>query len=316
MAVAEQPTRTPLPVSPPDPLYRRKELHLLLGVIVASLTVAFAAARATDGARAALDARLLQAGAGADAGLVAVESEQLSAVRAIAFSDGVARDLAARDGAGLRSIVAPLQANSTVPMVDVVEPDGRVLLAVRSDGAPRPVGTHKGLRALAWSFRHARGVRGGRLSQVVLLPSGATLLTISPVLDGSRPVGAVLAMTPLANVLGRLSQEVGADLTAYDSAGAPLDTTAELRPNAIDPAVAQTLLAGGAVVTRYAYGNHREKLGRLIVDHTPEAVLGASLPDDSASVGRTVAIYAVIGLLCSALILATFWVRFVHGRRP
>lgn len=315
MAVVEQqPTRPP--VLPPEPLYRRKELHLLLGVIVASLTVAFAAARATDGARAVLDARLLQAGAGTDAGLVAVESEQLSAVRAIAFSQGVAQALAAGNGAALRSLAAPLQANSTVPMVDVVSPGGRVLVALRSSGAPKPAASRKGLPALAWSLRHARGPRGGRLSQVVLLPGGATLLTIGPVLEGTRPVGAVLAMTPLSAVLGRLSQEVGADLTAYDSQGEPLDTTAGLRPRSIDPAVAQSVLAGGAVVTRYAYGNHREKLGRLIVDHTAEAVLGASLPDDSASVGRTVAIYAVIGLLCSAIILATFWVRFVHGRQP
>lgn len=315
MAVVEQ-QRTRRPVLPPEPLHRRKELHLLLGVIVASLTVAFAAARATDGARAVLDARLLQAGAGTDAGLVAVESEQLSAVRAIAFSQGVAQALAAGNGTALRSLVAPLQANSTVPMVDLVSPGGRVLLALRSNGAPKPVATRRGLPALAWSLHHARGTRGGRLSQVVLLPGGATLLTIGPVLEGTRPVGAVLAMTPLSAVLGRLSQEVGADLTAYDSQGEPLDTTAELRPRAIDPAVAQSVLAGGAVVTRYAYGNHREKLGRLIVDHTAEAVLGASLPDDSASVGRTVAIYAVIGLLCSAIILATFWVRFGHGREP
>ena len=314
MAVAEQPTRTP--VLPPEPLYRRKELHLLLGVIVASLTVAFAAARATDGARAVLDSRLLQAGAGADAGLVAVESEQLSAARAIAFSRGVAQDLAAGNGSGLRTLVAPLQANSAVPMVDVVALDGRVLLALRSAGAPKPVSTYKNLPALTWSLGHARGPRGGRLSQVVLIPGGANLMTISPVMEGSRPVGAVLATTPLQDVLGRLSQEVGADLTAYDAAGVPLVTTAELRPRPIDPAVARTVLGGGAVVTRYAYGNQREKLGRLIVDHTPEAVLGASLADDSSAVGRTVAIYAVIGLLCSAIILATFWVRFGRGREP
>jgi hypothetical protein len=123
-------------------------------------------------------------------------------------------------------------------------------------------------------------------------------------------------MTPLRDVLGRLSQEVGADLTAYDSHGDALDTTASFRPHPLDPSVAEAVLGGGAVVTRYAYGGQREKLGRLIVDHTAEAVLGASLPDDSASVGRTVAIYAVIGLLCTAVILATFWARFVHRREP
>lgn len=313
MAVAEPPRRSE--ILPPEPIYRRKELHLLLGVIVASLTVAFAAARATDGARAVLDARLMQAGAGADAGLVDVESEQLSVARAVAFTQGVPQLLAAHDGPALNPLVAPLAANSTVPMVDVVVPDGRVLLAVHARGAPKPVASYKGLRALTWAFAHAHGARGGRLSVIAVFRSGATLVTVSPVMEGTKPVGAVLAMTPLSYVLGRLSQEVGADLTAYDGNGEPLDTTADFTPHAIDPAVARALLAGGATVTRYAYGNNREKLGRLIVDHTAEAVLGASLPDDSAAVGRTVGIYAVIGLLCTVVILATFWARFVHRRQ-
>lgn len=313
MAVAEPPRRREALL--PEPLWRRRELHLLLGVIVASLTVAFAAARATDGARAVLDARLLQAGAGADAGLVDIESEQLSAAREVAFTQGVPQLVAAESGPALNTLVAPLQANSTVPMIDVVIPDARVLLAVHAKGAPRPVASYKGLRALTWAFAHAHGPRGGRLSVIAVFRSGATLVTVSPIMEGTKPVGAVLAMTPLSYVLGRLAQEVGADLTAYDGNGNPLDTTADFTPRPIDPAVARSVLAGGAVVTRYAYGNHREKLGRLVVDHTAEAVLGTSLPDDSSSVGRTVGIYAVIGLLCTVVILATFWARFVH-RRP
>ena len=67
--------------------------------------------------------------------------------------------------------------------------------------------------------------------------------------------------------------------------------------------------------TRYVYADHREKLGRLIVDHTAQAVLGVSLEDDSNVVGRTVAIYCVIGLICTVLILATFWARVVNARR-
>ena len=42
------------------------------------------------------------------------------------------------DGPALNRLVAPLEANSAVPMVDVVEPDGRVLLAVRAERRPRP----------------------------------------------------------------------------------------------------------------------------------------------------------------------------------
>lgn len=316
MDLAERPTAEDRRAAPREPLYRKKELHLLIGVIVAALTVSFASQRATDGARAVLDNRLLHAGAGADAGVVDVESEQLAAVRAIAFTPGVAADLAALDGHDLNRLVAPIQANSTVPMVDMVVPDGRVLLAVRAKGAPLPVSSHAGLPALKWAFEHAHGSRGGRLSQIITFKrGGATLVTISPVMSGGKPVGAVLAMTPLANVLGRLSQEVWADLTVYNADGAPIVTTGDFTPKPLSAADAKTLIAGGAVETRYVYADHREKLGRLIVDHTAQAVLGVSLEDDSNVAGRIVALYVVIGLICTVLILATFWARVVNARR-
>jgi len=135
------------------------------------------------------------------------------------------------------------------------------------------------------------------------------------VMSGDRPAGAVLAMTPLANVLGRLSQEVWANLTAYDAHGHPLATTAPFTPAPLPAGTARALLDGSAVDTRYVSGNEREKLGRLIVDHTATAVLGVSLPDNSGAVGWTVAIYALIGLICTVAILATFWERFHRRRR-
>lgn len=154
MAVTEDPWLTwpddfPGPVRPAGRpskrWYMRRGLHLAIGIAVALLTVYFAGERASAGARATLDARLVQSGAGADAALVGIESEQLSAVRAVAFTQGVGAALAAHSGPALNRLVTPLQANSTVPMIDVVEPDGRVLFAVRSKGAPAPVASRKGL---------------------------------------------------------------------------------------------------------------------------------------------------------------------------
>jgi hypothetical protein len=289
--------------------YMRRELHALVAVLVAVLTVLFAGQRAAAGARGALDDRLVAAGAGADAAVVGVESEQLAAVRAIAFTQGVGAALTAHDGPALNRIVTPLQANSTVPMVDVVAPDGKVLLAVRSKGAPAPVASRRGMRALQQAFGSHHGVRGGRLSELAVFRSGATLVTVSPILDGRRVAGAVLAMTPLADVLGRLSQEVGTELTAYAADGTPLATTAAADPRPLDASTARALLGGGAIVTRTVSGGHREKLGRLIVDHTPNAVLGVSLADDSGSTGRTVALYAGLGILCILVVLGGLWAR-------
>ena len=183
----EAPARTP-PRAPqrPDRWYQRRELHLLIGIAVAVLTVIFAGDRAASGARATLDGRLVAAGAGADAALVDTESEQLAVARAVTFTQGVAQALAQHDGPALNPLVTPLQANSNVPMVDVVEPDGKVLLAVRSKGAPPPVASRKGLRALGQALSTAHGVRGGRLSEIVIYRSGPTLLTISPIVLNSK----------------------------------------------------------------------------------------------------------------------------------
>jgi hypothetical protein len=314
MAVSEQQRPVRRRPERPLPWYRRTWVHALIGVLIAVLTVTFAGQRATAGARATLDDRLTHAGAGADAALVGVESEQLAAVRAVAFTQGISAALAARNGPELNRIVTPLQANSTVPMVDVVDPSGRVLLAVRSRGAPAPVASHRGLRLLIQALRTANGPIGGRYSELVVFRNGPTLATVGPVMAGNKPVGAVLAMTPLADVLGRVAQEVGADLTAYDVNGDPIATTATFVPKEIDRDAARALIAGGATETRYLWADHREKVGRLIVEHTADAVLGVSLEDDSNVTGRAVSAYAAVGLIAAVAIIATFWARFTRER--
>jgi hypothetical protein len=294
---------------------RRRWLYLGVGVIVAVLAVIWAGQRAAQGVRDNLDARLRDAGAGADAALVTLEAEQLSAVRAVSFTEGIGRALRTLDVAAVNRVVAPLHANAGVPMVDIVLPSGRVVLAVRSKGAPSPVASRSGMPAISQSLREARGSRGGRFSTVVPLRGGPVLLTIGPIVDGTAPVGAVLVMTPLADALGRLSQQVGADLTAYDANGVPLATTAAFTPRAVDRTTARSLVGGAPIVTRYVHGRQREALGRLIVDHEPVDVLGASLRDNSRITERAVMLYAGLGLACTILILGSFWLRSVERQR-
>jgi Double sensory domain of two-component sensor kinase len=296
--------------------YRRRWLHLLLGLLVAASAITWAGQRATDGVRSNLDARLRDSGAGADAALVTLEAEQLSALRAITFTAGVGRALAATDPKTLNRLVTPLQANSDVPMVDVVLPDGKVELAVRSKGAPAPVASRAGMPAIAQALREARGVRGGRFTELVVFRSGPTIVTIGAILYGGKAAGVVLVMTPLADALGRLSQEVGTNLTAYTSSGAPIATTAAFQPRAVDPDMARALIGGAAVNMRYVHGDDREALGRLILDHQADAVLGASLHDNSAATGRAVRLYAALGLIGAVLIFVSFSVRIANRRWP
>jgi hypothetical protein len=286
----------------------------VLGLLVAFAAITWAGQRATDGVRANLDARLRAAGAGADAALVTLESEHLSALRAIVFTKGVGRALAQRDPKLLNRLVAPLQANSNVPMVDVLLPDGRVALAVRSKGAPAPVATRADMPAIAQALREVHGDRGGRFTELVNFQSGPTIVTIGAVTYAQKAAGVVLVMTPLADALGRLSQQVGTNLTAYTTDGSPLATTAVFQPRAVHGDTAHALIGGAAISTRYVHGSEREALGRLVLDHQADAVLGASLEDNSAVTGRAVRLYAGLGLLGAVLIFGSFWVR-ISGRR-
>jgi hypothetical protein len=304
------------PAPPPVVWYRRRWLHLVLGLLVAVLAVTWAGQRASKGVLDNLDARLRDGGAGADASLISVESEQLTALRSITFTRGIGPAVANSSAVELNRIVTPLHANSDVPMIDVVRPDGQVLLAVRSKGAPAPVATRRGMPAIDQSMREARGPRGGRFTELVIFKSGPTFVTIGPVMEGNTPVGVVLVMTPLADVLGRISQQVRADLTAYTSNGTPIATTSLRNPPAVDTDTARTLIGGGAIVMRYIHSSDREALGRLIIDHQPDAVLGVALHDNSSATGRAVTLLAALGLIATVLILATFWARVSNaGRR-
>jgi hypothetical protein len=172
------------------------------------------------------------------------------------------------------------------------------------------------MSAIGQSIREARGARGGRFTEVVIFKTGPAFVTIGPLMERNKAVGVVLVMTPLADVLGRISQQVRADLTAYTADGDPIATTALADPPRLDRDTARRLIGGGAIVMRYLHGDDREALGRLIVDHQPDAVLGVSLEDNSPATGHAVALFAALGLLATVMIMATFWARIANrGRR-
>ena len=298
-----------------DRWYRNRWLHLALGLAVAVLAVSWAGERAREGVLSNLDSRLRAAGAGADAGLIDIEAEQLSTLRSIEFTTGVPEALNSHNSDELNRLVTPLQANSLAPMVDIVLPNGDVAFAVRSKGAPRPVASRAGMPAISQAMREANGPRGGRFSELVLFRSGPTFATAGPLMIQKDPVGVALVMTPLADVLGRLSQEVRATLTAYTPDGIPIATTGVANPPAIPRDEARTLIGGGAVTMRYTHGSTREALGRLIIDHQPVAVLGVALHDNSKVTRTAVVLYSALGLIATVILLATFWARVQHERQ-
>ena len=283
---------------------------------MAVLTIVWAGQRASSGVRDNLDTQLRNAGGGANAAMVTLEADQLTLLRAITFTQGFSAAMTASEVGTLNRLVTPLQANSGIPMVDVIRRDGIVEFAVRSAGAPPPVASRAGMPAINQSLVEAKGSRGGRFTEIIVFRSGPVVMTIGPVLNGNVPVGVVLVMTPLADALGRMSEQVGANLTAYDANGVALATSATFNPPNLTPSEAGALMAGAPLATRYIQQGNREELGRLIIDHQPNVVLGVALPDDSAATGRAVALYVLAGMVAALMILATLWARTVAARDP
>lgn len=288
----------------------RRRIALIGGSIVSCLLVLLAGTLAAAAVRRELDRRLVLAGAGANAGLVEIEAEQLSLLRAIVFTSGIGSALERQDAASLNQLVTPLQANSDVPMVDMVRRDGQVVFAVRSKGAPPPVASRKGVAAIAASLAARNDARQGRFTTLAKLQGAPVLLTISPVVVGRTPVGLVMVMTPLADVLGRLSAQVGATLSTYWPNGSLQATTATRNPPPVAPRLLSDVVRTNTSMLREIPGEIREADGGLIVDHNVVAVLGASASDDSAQAGLIVDLVAGVALLLGA---ATAW--FFGGDR-
>ena len=269
-------------LSQPELRRYRRWLRLVLAALLGLVVVLGAGWFASSRVRQQLDARLIAAGAGANAGLIAVQSEQLALLRELTFTQGLGQALETENASQLNTLVTPLQANSGVPMVDVVLPSGKVIFAVRSTGAPRPVRSRAGLPAINTALATAHGSFGGRFSEIAVLRDGPLLLTIGPALVGSQPVGVFMVMTPLADVLARLAAQSGAVFTAYNTLGQPIATTSPGTPPLIPRDQARQLMRNVSLIDfRQTSGQTREALGRLIVLHRPEAILGASLHDNS-----------------------------------
>ena len=296
---------------PPDEDGRQSRwLLLLLAAVIGTVAVLSTGWLASSRVRQQLDARLVAAGAGANAGLIAVQAEQLALLRELTFTQGLGQALATENASQLNTLVTPLQANSGVPMVDVVLPDGQVIFAVRSAGAPRPVSSRTGLPAIDQALATAHGTYGGRFSEVTVLRDGPVLLTIGPALVGSQSVGVFMVMTPLADVLARLAAQSGTVFTAYNMLGQPIATTSPGTPPLIPADQAHQLMANVQQIDfRQTSGQLREALGRLIVLHRPEAILGSSLHDNSWVTQFWVDLIGWLGLSTVLVLLGVRWER-------
>ena len=291
---------------------RHPWIQVLLAVVIVLIAIEWTGQTASGIWLHDLDARLLDAGAGTNAVLATLERDQLDTYRTIAFTDGIAPALVAYDSADLERRLAPIDANQPIPMIDLVDTQGRVAFAFRAEGAPAPLYRQRlDLDMVKHVLAGESDQYGERYADLITTQEGPLIATVGPIKQAGKIVGAVLVMTPIDRLLSQASNDHGALLTAFSTdRGDPMATTSAIRPLNLGTA----LLAKLADPNELPYADRvdaagktqRRQIGGLSLRHHTIAYISSSLPDRTHAIASRITF--VVGV---AAILITLLVAYV-----
>ena len=191
-------------------------LAMLLALTVTYLLSSAANQSLTD----RFNSQLLDAAQSGASRLTQAETEQLQALRAIAFTQGFADDLARNDSAALSTLASPQAANYGLDRVVVVSQDDQVILTLPTQSTTGGAG----LAALVQSALNASGTADKVSGLVANSDTGDGIFyTAGPVRQGDRIVGAVLVGSDLTRMLKQVGRDSLSDgTTFYGPSGAPM----------------------------------------------------------------------------------------------
>jgi hypothetical protein len=119
-----------------------RKITLPYGIVICAVAIAVAIL-ATDVVQGALEQKfreeLATAGRSANEAMVLTESANLATLRQMLYTEGLTRGLETGDRDLLGALLAPILVNSRLPYLDVLGPDGILILALRpTDSANDP----------------------------------------------------------------------------------------------------------------------------------------------------------------------------------
>ena len=204
--------------------------YLLLTLIVAAAGAFIVVNLVTSSLQERFNNQLLDAGRIVSESMVAQESERLAILRQIAFTDGVAQNLANLDEAGLASLVPQIMGNTELDTAVLLDQNGNVIYGWHRDSTA-PNNTAFNNTNLS-QFPDVRLVLDGYIDDIgdkramlAETPYGAMILTVGPILSEGEQVGAILIGSDLENVVFDLTQNAVARVTLYDVDGNVIATT-------------------------------------------------------------------------------------------
>jgi class 3 adenylate cyclase len=177
--------------------------------------------------------QLIESGRLAADSVVVTEQELLGTLRAVAFTTGVAEEVAAQDATALKQLALPIAVNDGAQFVEVIDSQGAAVLSL-----------HRQWDAPVDQFEISRGgtlfgswpvvervlagqqdLRGDKHAAIVETPWGACLYIVGPVKRGGEVVGAVAVGAALDGLVVRLRRDSAAHVTLYDARGQVLAST-------------------------------------------------------------------------------------------
>jgi len=237
--------------------------------------------------------QLLDAGKNVNDTIIKVEGQQLELLRLMTNTEGV--DIALRNGdaPGLQKLLVPLQANSTFNFVDVVDPGGKQVLALRPNdpkfvqALDPDIGswevTQKSLQGQGDSF-------GNKWTELITTSFGAMVYTGGPVTDANdQVVGAILVGIPFDDLIKQLTKDVLANVTVYTTEGAVFGTSlrssgADLQLTLDKATLGKVFGADPQTVQRPITVNgqgYMELVGGLVVRDKVAGGLGVAIPTNA-----------------------------------
>ena len=205
--------------------------YIILTLLIAMVGTFVVTRLVTSSIRERFVNQMVEASRIAADGVVRHEQRNLSALRLLAFTEGVAPALAQRDADALQKLLLPLALNNSSEVITVIDLNGREVLTLAYDPQTKQylssTGADFSVVDLATNVLQGKtDVTGDKFAGLLSTPQGPYLFTSAPVRDTNNAVvGAILIGTRLSTLLADLKTQTYADVVMLDRQRQLLGTT-------------------------------------------------------------------------------------------
>ncbi|MDX1993214.1 MAG: cache domain-containing protein [bacterium] len=201
---------------------------LLMILVVAGIGVFTVTRLVAGNLQERLATQLADSAQAAANSIVDIERTQLAALRAMAFTQGVAQALVERDTASLEQLLLPTVVNQTVDDLIVFDQGGNVVYRLlNGQAAPlESTADFASWNSVQQVMRGESDLLGDKFVDIHTPEDEATFYFAAPVVDGTgQRVGGMLVGIQSQDFVRRVGEQTLSTVTLFDRAGQVLNTT-------------------------------------------------------------------------------------------